>query len=71
MDATAKKVFLTKLAALLTEYNVHLGFDVSDSSDTHGIRGEKVTLADANQVEFFSVNGWDMTARDIIRELAK
>lgn len=63
--------FLTKLAALMREYDVTIGFSVGEFSDTHGLYEEKMYISHRpdkkswREDTWFEVDGWSMTASEV------
>lgn len=64
---TQKNEFLTKLKDLLKEYDVSIGFSVSDCSDTYGLSEECLKIEHGNLEEWASINGWWMDYSDLER----
>lgn len=70
------KEFLNKLKELLDEYQCSIGFECSDSSDTHGVWGEKIVISQKQKstghwpkdVDIASSDGWrlNMNRLDIL-----
>ncbi len=59
-----KDEFLRKLRYLLAEYHASISFECDDSSDTHGITGEKIVI-NINKKPVFKVGGWWLDPRDM------
>lgn len=55
-----------ELKELLEKYNVSIQFGFNDSTDTHGIHGERIEIVEngTNKV-VLSNRGFDMTVHDI------
>jgi hypothetical protein len=65
-----KGTFQQEFKALLEKYNVSIGFQVSECSDTYGLSGEKMivyhTIPNTYKTEdWIKVDGWDIGASDI------
>lgn len=60
MDNATKKQLKADLSALLTKYNVTICFTCSDSSDTHGLRDDRIVIRDAQDKIVVDTNGWHL-----------
>lgn len=58
--------FKQELKSLLAKYEVSIGFDCDDSSDTHGIYDGRIVVFDKRDKELFSAPGWSLSATDIL-----
>lgn len=59
---TKNEEFLSKLKALLKEYNATISFDVGEGSDTHGLYEEEMVISfqmpNFVEEEVLTVPGW-------------
>ncbi|SNR87208.1 hypothetical protein [Hymenobacter mucosus] len=62
MDAATKKQLRADLKALLAKYQVSICFTCSDSSDTHGLRDDRITIQDAAGKIIIDTDGWHLGA---------
>ena len=60
-----KRTFLSELKALLTKYDVSIGWELGDGSDTHGIYDEKVVISDKDGEPIYTANGYSLDTSDI------
>ena len=65
-----KESFQQELKALLEKYNVSIGFDVSECSDTYGLSGEKMVIYHnipntCKTENWIEVDGWTLSKNDI------
>lgn len=59
--------FLIKLKELLKEYDVNIGFNCSDGSDTHGIYDAHMVISQNKSPwkTIFKNKGWELSSEDI------
>lgn len=59
--------FLIKLKELLKEYDVNIGFNCSDCSDTHGIYDAHMVISQNKSPwkTIFKTGGWELSSEDI------
>lgn len=64
---TQKNEFLIKLKDLLKEYDVSIGFNCSDCSDTHGIYDAHMIIYQNKSPwkTIFKTGGWELSSEDI------
>lgn len=69
MKEDKRKEFLTKLANLLDEYNVHIKFTCSESSDTSGLYNDRIIIAERETEKTIldTFNEWYLS-NNIIKE---
>lgn len=65
-----KEEFLKKLKDLLEEYNVVIGFEVNECSDTYGLSGERMVISQITKGAFkedvwLTIDGWGLDHTDI------
>ena len=61
-----KKELLRDLKLLLEKYNVSIGFDFGEGSDTHGMYDERIVISsDETDKNVFEVNGYFLSASDL------
>ena len=65
-----KESFQQEFKTLLEKYNVSIGFQVSECSDTYGLSGEKMivyhTIPNTFQTEdWIEVDGWSIDKLDL------
>lgn len=61
---TDKESFKKEFKALLEKYDVTIGFQVSECSDTYGLHGEKIVVYHGNE-DWIEVDGWNIDKTDI------
>jgi hypothetical protein len=65
MNTATKKQLRADLKALLAKYDVSICFTCSDSSDTHGLRGDTLIIKDARGSTVFDAQGWALTQHNL------